>query len=342
VERSEPTRRTRRRRPRPVAGPAPTNSPPGRRTIDGDANARWRALLAGDGPILADGAMGTMLFAAGLQFGDPPEVWNLSQPEVVRRIHRGYLEAGSRIVMTNTFGGNRLRLALHGLEDRVDELNRTAAILLRAEVEAAVAQRGEEARGLVAGDIGPTGEIMAPLGMLDAIEAVDVFAQQAAALIAGGVDLIWIETMSHLSEIEAAIAGVRRVSPGVPIVATMTFDTRGHTMMGVSPEQAVAALAAAGADAIGGNCGNGPDELLPVIERMRAAAPEVTLVAKSNAGMPELVDLRAVYRADPPTMADAARDFRAAGARIIGACCGSTPDHVRAMAEALAGEATPA
>ena len=286
--------------------------------------------------------MGTMLFAAGLQFGDPPEVWNLSQPEVVRRIHRGYLEAGSRIVMTNTFGGNRLRLALHGLEDRVDELNRTAAILLRAEVEAAVAQRGEEARGLVAGDIGPTGEIMAPLGTLDAIEAVDVFAEQAAALIAGGVDLIWIETMSHLSEIEAAIAGVRRVSPGVPIVATMTFDTRGHTMMGVSPEQAVAALAAAGADAIGGNCGNGPDELLPVIERMRAAAPEVTLVAKSNAGMPELVDLRAVYRADPPTMADAARDFRAAGARIIGACCGSTPDHVRAMAEALAGEATPA
>jgi len=286
--------------------------------------------------------MGTMLFAAGLQFGDPPEVWNLSQPEIVRRIHRGYLEAGSRIVMTNTFGGNRLRLALHGLEDRVDELNRTAAILLRAEVEAAVAERGEETRALVAGDIGPTGEIMAPLGTLDAAEAVDVFAEQAAALVAGGIDLIWIETMSHLSEIEAAIAGVRRVSPGVPIVATMTFDTRGHTMMGVSPEQAVAALAAAGADAIGGNCGNGPDELLPVIERMRAAAPEVTLVAKSNAGMPELVDLRAVYRADPPTMAGAARDFRTAGARIIGACCGSTPDHLRAMAEALASEATPA
>lgn len=286
--------------------------------------------------------MGTMLFAAGLQFGDPPEVWNLSQPEVVRRIHRGYLEAGSRIVMTNTFGGNRLRLALHGLEDRVDELNRTAAILLRAEVEAAVAERGEQARALVAGDIGPSGEIMAPLGTLDAAEAVDVFAEQAAALVAGGVDLIWIETMSHLSEIEAAIAGVRRVAPGVPIVATMTFDTRGHTMMGVSPEQAVAALAAAGADAIGGNCGNGPNELLPVIERMRSAAPEVTLVAKSNAGMPELVDLRAVYRADPATMAGAARDFRAAGARIIGACCGSTPEHLRAMAEALAGEATPA
>ena len=128
-----------------------------------------------------------------------------------------------------------------------------------------------------------------------------MFAEQAAALIAGGVDLIWIETMSHLSEIEAAIKGVRRASPGIPIVATMTFDTRGFTMMGVSPEAAVTALAAAGADAIGGNCGNGPDELLPVIEKMHAIAPDVVLVAKSNAGMPELVDLRAVYRAEPPT-----------------------------------------
>ena len=231
--------------------------------------------------------------------------------------------------MTNTFGGNRLRLRLHGLDARVSELNRTAAILLRAEVDAA------GGRALVAGDIGPTGEIMAPLGTLDAAEAEDVFAEQAAALIAGGVDLIWIETMSHLSEIEAAIKGVRRASAGIPIVATMTFDTRGFTMMGVSPEAAVTALAAAGADAIGGNCGNGPDELLPVIEKMHAIAPDVVLVAKSNAGMPELVDLRAVYRAEPPLMAEAALGFEAAGARIVGACCGSTPAHLAAMAEAL-------
>ena len=200
----------------------------------GPANERWRALLAEGGPILADGAMGTMLFASGLQFGDPPEVWNVSQPEVVRRIHRGYLEAGSRIVMTNTFGGNRLRLRLHGLQERVGELNRTAAILLRTEVDAA------GGGALVAGDIGPTGEIMAPLGTLSDEEAIEVFAEQAAALIAGGVDVIWIETMSHLSEIGAAIRGVRQVSAGIPIIATMTFDTRGHTMMGVSPEQAVA------------------------------------------------------------------------------------------------------
>src|SRR5262245_36868923 len=299
------------------------------RAADGPENRRWRELLAEGEPILADGAMGTMLFAAGLQFGDPPEAWNVAHPDVVRRIHRGYLDAGSRIVMTNTFGGNRLRLRLHGLDSRVAELNRTAAILLRAEVDAA------GGRALVAGDIGPTGEIMAPLGTLEADEAEDVFAEQAAALIAGGVDLIWIETMSHLSEIEAAIAGVRRASERIPIVATMTFDTRGHTMMGVSPEAAVTALAAAGADAIGGNCGNGPDELLPVVEKMRAVAPDVVLVAKSNAGMPELVDLRAVYRAAPETMAEAGLGFREAGARIIGACCGSTPAHLAAMAEAL-------
>jgi len=305
--------------------------PAERRAVDGGAaSERWRAVLAKGGPILADGAMGTMLFASGLQFGDPPEVWNLTQPDIIRRVHRGYLDAGSRILLTNTFGGNRLRLSLHGLQDRVAELNRTAAILLRAEVNAA------GGRALVAGDIGPSGEIMAPLGTLDYDEAVDVFAEQAAALVAGGVDLIWIETMSDLPEIRAAIEGVRRVSPGIPLIATMTFDTRGHTMMGVTPEQAVEALAAWGADAIGGNCGNGPDELIPMIARMHAAAPDVVLVAKSNAGIPELVDTRAVYRTDPGTMARDALAMRDAGATIVGACCGSTPDHLRAMAEALA------
>jgi 5-methyltetrahydrofolate--homocysteine methyltransferase len=165
---------------------------------------------------------------------------------------------------------------------------------------------------------------------------VSVFEEQAASLVAGGVDLVWIETMSDLAEMQAAIEGVRRVSAGIPVIATMTFDTRGHTMMGVSPEQAVRALTAWGADAVGGNCGNGPDEMLPVIERMRAAAPDVVLVAKSNVGMPELVDTRAVYRTDPIEMAEQALLMRAAGARVVGACCGSTPAHVRAMAEALA------
>ena len=301
-----------------------------RRSIDGGAaSARFRALLDAGGPILADGAMGTMLFAAGLQFGDPPETWNLAHPDVVRRIQRGYLEAGSRIVLTNTFGGNRLRLRLHGLQDRVDELNRTAAILLRNEVRSA----GGDA--LVAGDIGPSGEIVAPLGTLDYEEAVDVFREQAASLVAGGVDVIWIETMSDLNEMRAAIQGVREAAPGIALVATMTFDTRGRTMMGVSPEDAVRHLDAWGADAVGGNCGNGPDELIPVIARMHEAAPDVVLVAKSNAGMPELVDMQAVYRASPETMATTALEMQQAGARIIGACCGSSPDHLRAMAAAL-------
>ena len=187
----------------------------------------------------------------------------------------------------------------------------------------------------MAGDIGPSGEIVAPLGTLEYEIAVDVFREQAASLITGGVDLIWIETMSDLNEIKAAIEGVRRVSPGIALVATMTFDTRGHTMMGVSPEQAVEALVAWGADAVGGNCGNGPDELVPVIAQMHAADPDAVLVAKSNAGMPELVDMRAVYKADPATMADFGAQLRDAGARIVGACCGSTPDHLRAMHAAL-------
>jgi 5-methyltetrahydrofolate--homocysteine methyltransferase len=301
-----------------------------RRAIDGGAgSARFRALLDEGGPVIADGAMGTMLFSAGLQFGDPPEVWNLAHPDVIRRIQRGYLEAGSRILLTNTFGGNRLRLRLHGLQDRVDELNRTAAILARAEVDAA------GGTALVAGDIGPSGEIVEPLGTLPYDEAVEVFREQAASLVAGGVDLIWIETMSDLSEIRAAIEGVRRAAPGIALITTMTFDTRGHTMMGVSPEDAVRALAAWGADAIGGNCGNGPDELVPVIAAMRAVAPDVVLVAKSNAGMPELVDMQAVYRAEPAVMAAQVAEMCDAGATIVGGCCGSSPAHIRAIAAAV-------
>ena len=174
----------------------------------GKASAKFRALIDQGGPIVADGAMGTMLFANGLQFGDPPEVWNLAHPDVIRRIQRGYLEAGSQIVLTNTFGGNRARLRLSGHGDRVDELNRTAAILLRAEVDAA------GGTALVAGDIGPTGEIVEPLGTLAYDDAVEIFREQAASLVAGGVDLIWIETMSDLYEIKAAIEGVRQGRSG--------------------------------------------------------------------------------------------------------------------------------
>ena len=292
----------------------------------------WQELVDKGTTVVADGAMGTMLMQNGLEFGDPPEVWNLEHPEIIRRVQRGYLDAGSQIIPTNTFGGNRLRLELHGREDRVDQLNRTAAVLARVEADAA------DHPAIVAGDIGPSGQIMAAIGgTLTPELAREVFAEQARGLAAAGVDVMWIETMSDLSEAVAAIQGAKDAAPGVPVIATMSFDTRGHTMMGVSPEKAAAALLEAGAVAVGGNCGNGPDELIPVLERMHAAFPDATLVAKGNVGQPTLVGMSVSYETTPEMMADFARRFRDAGAKVIGACCGSTPPHLRAMAEALAG-----
>ena len=286
----------------------------------------WQEMIAAPGVILADGAMGTMLFEAGLQFGESPERWNVEHPERVQAVHQAYLEAGSRILLTNTFGGNRWRLSLHGLEPRAQEFVEAGA---RVAVEAA------GGRALVAGDIGPSGSLLAPLGELDEADAVAGFAQQAEALLDGGVDVIWIETMSDLGEVTAAVRGVRQASADVPILATMTFDTHGHTMMGVTPEKAWQVLSQQGAAAIGGNCGNGPEEILGVIEKMRAASPGAILIAKANAGLPTLVGGRAVYAATPEMMAEYAQAAADRGARVVGACCGSTPAHLRAMAEAL-------
>ena len=291
----------------------------------------WEELLSQPGLILADGGMGTMLMELGLQFGASPELWNVEYPDRVGEVHRGYLQAGSRIILTNTFGCNRLRLGLHGLQDRVVELNRAAAGLVRKEVEAA------GGRALVAGDIGPSGGILAPLGELEPAQAVEAFAEQAGGLIDGRVDVIWIETLSSLEEMRAAVDGARRASKDIPIIATMTFDTRGRTMMGVTPEQAVRELSAWGLAALGANCGNGPDEIVTVIQKMRAAAPQTTLVAKANAGVPKLENGRAVYGAGPEEMAAYATAVADSGARIIGACCGSTPRHLEAMAGALKG-----
>ena len=291
----------------------------------------WEKLLSQPGLILADGGMGTMLMELGLQFGASPELWNIEHPDRVRQVHQGYLQAGSRIILTNTFGCNRLRLGLHNLQDRVVEFNRAAARLVREELDAG------GGRGVVAGDIGPSGGILAPLGELEPAEATAAFAEQAGGLIEGGVDVVWIETLSSLEEMHAAVDGVRRASADIPIVATMTFDTRGRTMMGVTPEQAVRELAGWGVSALGANCGNGPDEILAVIGKMKAAAPEATLVAKANAGVPRLEKGRAVYGAGPAEMAAYATAVADAGARIIGACCGSTPRHLEAMAAALHG-----
>jgi 5-methyltetrahydrofolate--homocysteine methyltransferase len=290
---------------------------------------RWQTLLDRGGQALADGAMGTMLFDQGLESGGSPELWNLEHPDRVEAIHRGYLEAGADLILTNTFGGNRFRLALHGLEARVAEFNRAGAQLARQ------AAQGLGDHAVVAGDIGPSGGILEPLGDLAYAAAVDGFAEQARALIEGGVDVMWIETMSDLEEVHAAIDGVRRVSTTVPLLTTMTFDTRGHTMMGVTPEQAIEALHGWGAAAVGGNCGNGPDEILEVIEKMRRHAPTVRLVAKANAGIPAWKNGRAAYGAGPEEMAAYATAVAERGAWLIGACCGSTPAHLQAMATAL-------
>ena len=290
----------------------------------------WNELVATGKPIVADGAMGTVLMSNGLEFGDPPELWNLEHPEIIRRVHRAYLAAGAQVLLTNTFGGSRLRLDLHGRADRVEQLNRTAAVLARVEADAA------DHPAIVAGDIGPSGQIMQAIGgTLTPEQAREVFAEQARALAGAGVDVIWIETMSDISEAVAAIHGAHDAAPKLPVIATMSFDTRGHTMMGVSPERAAEALLDAGAAAVGGNCGNGPEELTPVIDKMRAAFPDAILVAKGNVGVPQLVGLTVEYPTTPETMAGYARTFRAAGANVIGACCGSTPPHLRAMAEAL-------
>ncbi len=289
---------------------------------------RFLELIARGKPVVADGGMGTMLMNAGLMFGDPPEQWNVlpdKQPHV-RAIHRGYLDAGSQIILTNSFGGTAFRLKLHNLQDRVFELNRAAAELARAEA-------GENA--VVAGSIGPSGELFEPMGALTFDAAVAGFAAQAAGLAAGGVDVLWVETMSDLQEVRAAVVGARQAAPQLPVVATMTFDTRGFTMMGVSPAQAIEELADLNLAALGGNCGNGTAEIEGVVYGMSQTGTALPLIAKSNAGMPDMVDGRAVYNGTPEIMAEYARRVRALGATIIGACCGSSPAHIAAIAQAL-------
>jgi 5-methyltetrahydrofolate--homocysteine methyltransferase len=209
-------------------------------------------------------------------------------------------------------------------------LNEAAAQLARAEADAAPGPV------VVAGDIGPTGTMLVPTGTLEFDAAVSLFEEQAGALVAGGADVIWIETMYDLEEVRAAVEGTRKAAPDVPLVTTMTFDQHGHTMYGISPEKALETLGSFDVLALGGNCGNGPDEIQMVVEKMRAANHDAVLIAKANAGVPRLNESGdAVYDASPQEMAEYAVKVRGLGAHIIGACCGSTPDHVRAIAQAL-------
>ena len=284
---------------------------------------RLTELLQSRRVILGDGAMGTMLQLAGLIEG-APERWNVERPDVVSSIHRAYVEAGSDFISTNTFGGTRNRLQLDGLADRVAELNEAGARLAR------------EAAGdrLVAGSMGPTGELMEPLGLLTPDGARASFAEQARALKAGGVDFALVETMSALEEVQAAVAGAR--AAGLPVAVTMSFDTNFHTMMGIKPAQAVSTLAGWGVGLIGANCGNGPAEIERIMTEMSKARPEgVFLMAKSNAGMPRWKDDRITYGGTPEVMADYAQKMLSLGVNVVGGCCGSAPEHVAAMRAAL-------
>jgi len=280
-------------------------------------------MLATGEIILADGAMGTMLQAAGLEKRHAPEEWNLTHPEKVLAIHRGYVAAGSEMILTNSFGANRFRLAKYGLEEKVYELNRGAAELAR-----------EAGDALVAGSMGPTGEFFPPLGTLTFEEAREAFAEQAKGLADGGADLLIIETMADLKEVEAAINGAQE-STNLPLVCTMTFDTKLHTVMGVSPRKAAETLSSWGVEAMGANCGTGPQEVEKVMEEMRETCPEAVLVAQPNAGLPRLLQGRTQYDATPEVMAQYALRYAELGVRIIGACCGSTPQHIASMARAL-------
>ena len=290
--------------------------------------SKFSTFLASNSVLVADGATGTQLQKAGLAPGAAPEAWNLDNQDAVRAHYQSYLDAGADMFLTNTFGGTSIRLKREGLDDRVVEINRAAAQL-------ACEVAGEDA--LVVGDIGPTGEMMAPLGSLTHEAAVAAFAEQAGALAEGGADVLLIETMSDLAEIQAAIEGVRQATD-LPTIASMSFDTKGRTMMGVKPEKAAKVLQGLGVDMLGANCGRTLTETLEAVLKMREAVPDAVLMAKPNAGLPHAKGDQLVYDVTPEVMADYAKRFvEEAGVKVFGGCCGSTPEHIAAVAAALKG-----
>ena len=305
---------------------------------------RFRTLLEERGALLADGAIGTNLFAAGLQTGDAPELWNVERPDDIEALHRAFVEAGSDIVLTNSFGGTRFRLALHEAGHRVAELNAAAARLARKATEST------DREVLVAGSMGPTGEILEPNGPVSVAAAAEAFAEQARALADGGADLLWLETLSSAEEIEAGMRGA--LSCRLPVVCTVSLDTNGRTMMGLTAADTAALLRRLGEEtgaaetgaslvAFGTNCGVGAAEVVAAIVNFGHAAASdeedspAALVAKANCGIPAWRDGRIVYDGTPELMADYARLALDAGARVVGGCCGTSAAHVAAMRAAL-------
>jgi 5-methyltetrahydrofolate--homocysteine methyltransferase len=291
---------------------------------------RFLKLLAERPFLMADGATGTNLFGMGLMTGDSPELWNFEHPERIEALHQSFVDAGADLFLTNSFGGTRHRLKLHNAQDRVREINKRAAEIGRKIADHA----GREV--VVAGSMGPTGELFQPLGALSEADGIAAFAEQAQALKEGGVDVLWIETMSSKEEVTAAVMGA--ATTGLPIVTTMSFDTNGKTMMGISPAEFVAFVHSLDPKpvAYGANCGVGASDLVATIVKLaEAAAPGDVIVAKGNCGIPFYEEGKIKYNGTPPLMADYARIVRDAGARIVGGCCGTSPEHLRAIRAAL-------
>jgi len=277
-------------------------------------------------PVLCDGAMGTLLYAKGIFINRSYDELNLSQPDLIRGIHHEYLQAGAEIIETNTFGGNSFRLGRHSLADKVNEVNRAGVRLAR-----------EAAKSFdvwVAGSVGPLGTRIEPLGKTSFQEAREAFRQQIEVLVEGGVDLLILETFGYMEEIHQAMLAVREVSASIPLVAQVTIDEDGNCLDGSDPQTFVPKLVEWGADVIGCNCSVGPVAMLDAMERVRAAT-SLPLAAQPNAGIPRSVDGRNIYLCSPEYMASYARKFVAAGVRLVGGCCGTTPEHIRVMKSAL-------
>ncbi len=287
------------------------------------------ALLAEKGVLLADGATGTNLFAMGLEAGEAPELWNESAPEKITALHQKFVDAGADIILTNSFGGTRHRLKLHHAQDRAHELNRRAAEIARAVADKA----GRKV--IVAGSVGPTGELLVPLGAMTYDEAVEAFVEQIRGLKAGGAEIAWIETMSAPDEAKAAAEAAIKV--GLPYTYTVSFDTAGRSMMGLAPKDihGIADGLSERPVAVGANCGVGASDILASLLDMSGAGPEATIIVKGNCGIPEFRGTEIHYSGTPELMADYVRLAVDSGAKIIGGCCGTSFGHLAAMRQAL-------
>src|SRR6267142_4947889 len=277
-------------------------------------------------PVLCDGATGTLLYAKGIFINRCYDELNVSKPDLIRELHHEYMQAGAEIIETNTFGGNSFRLARHSMADKVDDINRAGVRLAR-----------EAAKSFdvwVAGSVGPLGTRIEPLGKTSFQEARDAFRQQMQVLAESGVDLLILETFGYLEEIHQAMLAAKEVAPSLPLVAQVTIDEDGNCLDGSDPSIFVPKLVEWGADVIGCNCSVGPVAMLDAMERVRALTT-LPLAAQPNAGIPRTVEGRNIYLCSPEYMASYARKFVAAGARIVGGCCGTTPDHIRIMKSAL-------